>query len=86
MSTVTAGTVESMDCMVTITKPPEGSGIIIHLAGSSTVRFAGAMEKKIRAVLDEKDIRDLEVSVQDNGALDIVLGARLEAALHRLEG
>lgn len=85
MQTVTAGTVESMDCMVTVKRTPKGSGITIHLAGSSTARFAGAMEKKIRSVLGRENIQDLDISVQDNGALDIVLGARVEAALHRLE-
>ena len=85
MQTVTAGTLESMDCMVTVTKTPAGSGIAIHLSGSSVARFAGAMEKKIRSILKEKAIQDLEISVQDNGALDNVLGARVETALRRLE-
>ena len=85
MQPFTAGTVESMDCMVTVKRTPAGSGITIRLSGSSTARFAGAMEKKIRSVLEENRIQDLDVSVQDNGALDIVLGARVEAALHRLE-
>ena len=85
MQTFTAGTVESMDCMVTVKRAPAGSGITIRLSGSSTARFAGAMEKKIRSVLEENHIQDIELSVQDNGALDIVLGARVEAALHRLE-
>ena len=86
MQTVTAGTVESMDCMVTVTKTPAGSGITIRLSGSSVARFAGAMEKRIRSVLEENLIQDLDLSVQDNGALDIVLGARVETALRRLEG
>ena len=85
MQTFTAGTVESMDCMVTVKRAPAGSGITIRLSGSSTARYAGAMEKKIRSVLEENHIQDIELSVHDNGALDIVLGARVEAALHRLE-
>ena len=44
------------------------------------------MEKKIRETLAALGAADLNVTVQDNGALDIVLGARVEAAYKRLKG
>ena len=31
-------------------------------------------------------VKDIDVSIQDNGALDIVLGARVEAAVKRMMG
>ena len=45
-----------------------------------------AMDKAVRETLDNLDITDMTVSVQDNGALDLVLKARVEAAVARLKG
>ena len=77
-----AGTVESMDCLVTIAA--SGGGRRIEISGSGAARFRSAMENKIIQVLDSLGgPGDLSVTVQDNGALDLVLGARVEAAYLR---
>ena len=81
MKTSQAGTLESMDCLVTLTE----AGIKIEITGASAARFKSAMEKKITDTLCELGTKDIEVRVQDNGALDIVLGARVEAAYKRLQ-
>jgi citrate lyase subunit gamma (acyl carrier protein) len=86
MKTAQAGTVESMDCLVTVSEAEPGTGIALTLAGSSVARFSRAMEKAVRATLGELKINDMTVTVQDNGALDIVLKARVEAAFARLNG
>lgn len=86
MKTAQAGTLESMDCLVTVTEAAEGAGVKLEITGSSAVRFRSAMEKKTAEVLASMEIKDIDVSIQDNGALDIVLGARLEAAIKRLGG
>ena len=85
MKTSQAGTLESMDCLVTLTEAPSGAGIKIEITGASAARFKSAMEKKITDTLCELGTKDIEVRVQDNGALDIVLGARVEAAYKRLQ-
>lgn len=85
MKTSQAGTLESMDCLVTLTEAPSGAGIKIEITGASAPRFKSAMEKKITDTLCELGTKDIEVRVQDNGALDIVLGARVEAAYKRLQ-
>ncbi|WP_270471613.1 citrate lyase acyl carrier protein [Cloacibacillus porcorum] len=85
MKTSQAGTLESMDCLVTLTEAPLGAGIKIEITGASAARFKSAMEKKITDTLCELGTKDIEVRVQDNGALDIVLGARVEAAYKRLQ-
>ncbi len=85
MKTAQAGTVESMDCLVTVSEAEPGTGLVLNLAGSSVARFSKAMEKAVRETLEGLGIRDLAVSVQDNGALDLVLKARLEAAVARLK-
>ena len=86
MKTAQAGTVESMDCLVTVSEAEPGTGIALTLAGSSVARFSRAMEKAVRATLDELKIKDMTLTVQDNGALDLVLKARVEAAVARLNG
>lgn len=75
-----------MDCLVTVSKAAQGSGVKINITGSSAARFKSAMEKKTAEVLASMNVEDIDVSVQDNGALDIVLGARVEAAVKRLAG
>ena len=85
MKTAQAGTVESMDCLVTVSEAEPGTGLALTLAGSSVARFSKAMEKAVRETLESLGIRDLTVSVQDNGALDLVLKARVEAAVARLK-
>ena len=86
MSTAQAGTVESMDCLVTVSEAGPGTGISLTLAGASVARFSKAMDKAVRETLDNLGITDMTVSVQDNGALDLVLKARVEAAVARLKG
>lgn len=86
MKTSQAGTLESMDCLVTLEEAPAGTGVRIEISGASAARFKSAMEKKINETLAALGASDLSVTVQDNGALDIVLGARVEAAYKRLRG
>lgn len=84
MKTSQAGTLESMDCLVTLTEANPGAGIKIEITGASAARFTTAMTKKINETLAALGVKDMDVKVQDNGALDIVLGARVEAAYGRL--
>jgi citrate lyase subunit gamma (acyl carrier protein) len=83
--TAQAGTLESMDCLVTVTEAQTGSGIALRITGSSAARFRTAMEKKVNEVLASMGVKDIDIAIQDNGALDIVLGARVETAVKRLE-
>lgn len=86
MKTAQAGTLESMDCVVSLTEGTAGSGLAVTVGGASAARFGKAMEKRITETLQKLGARDLTVSVQDNGALDIVLEARVEAAWRRMTG
>ena len=80
-----AGTLESMDCLVIITA--SDSGRVIEITGSAVSRFRTPMEQRINEKLDELGANEpVRVNVQDNGALDIVLGARVEAAYNRFRG
>lgn len=86
MKNATAGTLESMDCLVIVTETAPGAGISLTLEGSSVPRFRTSMEKTVRAVLDSMGIKDMDVKVQDHGALDVVLEARVETAVRRYGG
>lgn len=75
-----------MDCLVTVTGNAPGSGVKIEITGSSAARFKSAMEKKVGEVVASLGAKDIDLSIQDNGAIDLVLGARVEAALKKLAG
>jgi citrate lyase subunit gamma (acyl carrier protein) len=79
-----AGTLESMDCLVVVADSDAGRAV--EISGGAAVRFKASMEKKVNDTLDALGAGErLSVSVQDNGALDVVLGARVEAAYKRYE-
>ena len=86
MKTASAGTLESMDCTVTASEGAPGSGVVVRIAGSSAARFGETMKKVVLAKAESLGSKDVEIAVQDNGALDLVLAARTEAALKRLAG
>lgn len=75
-----------MDCLVTATQGVPGSGVKVEITGSSAARFKSAMEKKVNEVVVSLGAKDIDLSIQDNGAIDLVLGARVEAALKKLMG
>ena len=57
MKTSQAGTLESMDCLVTLTEAESGAGIKITITGASAARFKSAMEKKITETLEELGVK-----------------------------
>jgi citrate lyase subunit gamma (acyl carrier protein) len=83
--TAQAGTLESMDCVVTITGPEKNR--VIEITGNASSRFETVMKKVINETLDGLGgTEPVRVHVQDNGAMDVVLGARVEAAYKRYMG
>ena len=79
--TAIAGTLESMDCLVTVER---GTGKV-ELEGTSVARFRSSMENTIRNVKSSMNAQDIDIRVQDRGALDITLEARVRAAIMRLQ-
>ncbi|HAG23001.1 MAG: Citrate lyase acyl carrier protein [Synergistales bacterium 53_16] len=86
MKTTQAGTLESMDCLVTASEAEKGRGISITMEGTSVARFGEAILKTAKETLREIGVKDIKLSIQDNGATDLVLRARVEAAALRLLG
>ena len=79
-----AGTMESSDCMVTI-RPGDGS-LDIELDSDVKVMFGQSILETIRSTLDDLGVTSAEVEVQDRGALDCVIRARVECAACRAAG
>ena len=77
-----AGTLESSDVFVSVA-PNEGGGIDIELESEVEALFGDAMEAAVRRELALAGITEAAVRLQDHGALDCVIAARVRCALYR---
>ena len=75
-----AGTLESSDVQITL-RPNPGQGIQINLQSDVKAMFGDAIEATVRNVLSEFDVRDALVDVNDKGALDFAIRARMAAGV-----
>ncbi|MDD4183981.1 MAG: citrate lyase acyl carrier protein [Candidatus Izemoplasmatales bacterium] len=76
-----AGSLESNDVLVTV-RPSES--LIIDIHSIVDLLFHDQIEKVVRDTLKEKNIDKLEVTIEDKGALDYTIRARLLTALRRM--
>lgn len=77
-----AGTLESSDVQITL-YPNPGQGIRIQLESDVKALFGDAIEATVRDVLREFQVTDALVEVNDKGALDFAIRARMECAVCR---
>ena len=77
-----AGTLESSDVQITL-RPNAGQGIQIELESNVKTMFGEAIEQTVRSVLEEFEVHDAWVGVQDKGALDFAIRARMQCAVCR---
>lgn len=82
--TGTAGTLESSDVLVTV--EPSDGGIAIDLEGASAARFGDEIRDVVNSTLRAFGVESVRVHLQDKGALDCTIRARLAAALYRAAG
>ncbi|WP_278674509.1 citrate lyase acyl carrier protein [Acidaminococcus fermentans] len=75
-----AGTLESSDCLVRI-EPAEGISVAIHSVVEQ--QFGEQIRKVVCKVLESLDVTGVAVDIQDYGALDCVIAARVETAVRR---
>ena len=73
-----AGSLESNDCMITVT---ESNTQIIEISSIVDAFFHDQIEAVIKNILKDKKIK---VVCQDKGALDYTIRARLITALERM--
>lgn len=79
--TASAGTVDKCDCLVTVSK---GEGDIkINLSSKVLYQYGDSIKNTILQTLKKLNINDITVDVEDMGAFEYVIVARLEAAIYR---
>lgn len=78
----TAGTMESSDVFVQI-EPAER--LTININSVVMQQFGEEIERTVREVLAENSVENAAVSVQDKGAVECVIRARVETAIKRGE-
>ncbi|MDO5718900.1 MAG: citrate lyase acyl carrier protein [Tissierellia bacterium] len=76
-----SGTLQSNDCFVRIY--PGDNGIELDLKSSVIKQFGEQIEFVIRETLKENNIENCRIIVEDKGALDCTIKARVETAVKR---
>lgn len=80
LHTANAGTLESSDCFVTVAP---NDGFVLEYKGANSAIFAKRTEKLVRGMIAEYSVSGAKISIQDQGAIEITIKARLETALLR---
>lgn len=79
-----AGTLESSDAYVQV--EPNEAGIEIVLESVVLTQFGDDIKASVMEVLVENEVTNAKVSVNDRGAIDCTIRARVETALKRAQG
>lgn len=80
-----AGTLESGDVMIRIA-PADGQEIDLQINSSVEKQFGEAIRATIGQTLRHYGVQGVQLIVDDKGALDCILRARLETLLARAAG
>jgi citrate lyase subunit gamma (acyl carrier protein) len=81
--TASAGTLESSDCLITVTPAEDGA---ISYEGANRAIFSNRTKKIAREIMEKYSIGNASVRIQDQGALEVTLRARIETAVERALG
>lgn len=79
-----AGTIESSDVYVEL--EPKDVGLDIQIESVVLNQFGDAIREVVIEMLEQFGVKDAKVKIVDQGALDCVIRARVEAAVKRGEG
>ena len=79
-----AGTMESSDAYIEI--EPFENGIRIDVDSIVKKQFGDRIEAVVLDVLKEQGVESCDIKVMDKGALECVIRARVETAVHRAKG
>lgn len=77
-----AGTLESNDILITISSAG-GSGNSVSLSSIVINQFGPAIRAVIDQCLEASGLSGVEITVQDKGALECTIKARMETAIAR---
>lgn len=76
-----SGTLESSDVLIEIS--PGNGGVQIEIDSIVKQQFGDIIERIIKETLKQFDVMDADVYVNDRGALDCTIQARVETAIKR---
>jgi len=79
-----AGTLESSDVYVEV--EPSNNGLLIDLDSVVIEQFGEKIKEVVKEVFAEQDVKNATVRLQDKGALECVIRARVESAILRGRG
>ncbi len=77
----TCGTYESNDCFVTVM--PQKNGRTIQIESIVFSSFGAQIQAVIEGILEEFHLDNIAIGIQDKGALDYTIRARVLTALQR---
>lgn len=75
-----AGTLESSDVLVMVAKP-EKKGIEIELESSVEEIYGDDIKKLLSDTIEKMGVKDILIKVQDKGAFDFIIKARVQTAI-----
>lgn len=75
-----AGTLQSNDCLIQI---GPGKGVEMQLESPVQYEFGDQIRALVRRILAEAEISNVQLVIEDRGALDCTIEARLRAAIGR---
>ena len=81
-TTGVAGTLESSDVMITL-EPKTSGGIDLELQSTVLNSYGRQIKETVLATLDRLGVKNCAVTVNDHGALDCTIKARVECAVFR---
>lgn len=76
-----AGTLESSDIYVVI--EPGVSGIELELKSTVADQYGDDIKKVVSETLNEMGVKSAKITLDDKGALDVVIKSRLQTAVMR---
>jgi len=77
-----AGTLESSDALI-IVKPLNGDDIKIEISSIVKQQYQKQIERVVCQTLEVMQVNGIYIKVEDRGALDCTLAARIETAITR---
>lgn len=78
-----AGSLESSDLMVILKPLKQGEGIILEVNSIVKNQYEGRIKQAVMDVVKQMKLDDVYIIVQDRGALDCTIKARVETAIKR---
>lgn len=84
MKSASCGKAKKGDVLITVSRI-ETEEVVINIRSKVKELYAHEIEKTVREIVSQAGKTNLEITVDDYGALDFALRARLITALQRLQ-